>query len=249
MAGNQFYTWGAAPGANVLSNSAFYALTTLRGMGFQPGIASSEQVNTVLRQTTTVAAALGELVKEAGIDAVDNGDPVALCTSIIAAIRYAVRNAVPVGAVIHSYSPNAQEGFLPLLGGVYARASYPNLFAFASDAGLLVSEGAWPADFAKFSSGDGSSTFRVPNLSGVHLRITDSGRGFDPGRALATYQADQMPAHSHTYREGNPLSAGTAGGSDPNIARSWSDSALTGAAGAGTETRVKNVSLHAYIKY
>lgn len=250
MATNQFYTWAAAPAANALTNSAYYGLTTLRASGFQPGIASSEQANTVLRQSSTVAAAIGALVAYAGGDAIDNGDVDALRDAIIAAIRYATRDTVPVGTVITTYAPTAPDGYLPLRGAFASRAEYTRLFEFAQASGLLVSEASWNTGgmFTKFSSGDGVSTFRLPDLRGLHVRVTDEGRGMDIGRLPGTYQPDQMPQHNHILNfdlrreDGYGQIAGGGGVADGT----WSGT--TDTTGTGNETRVKNVSLFAYIK-
>lgn len=247
---NQYYPWATAEGANALSNAAYYALTTLRGNGFQPGIASSEQVNTVLRQTSTIAAAVADFITTTGADAVDNGNVAELRAQIVAAVKYAVRNMVPVGTVITSYVTTPPDGYLPLKGDLYLRASYPDLFARMSADGLVVSDASWAGNWSKFSSGDGVTTFRVPDLRAMHIRAADAGRGVDSGRTLASYQSDQMPSHAHAYRMGTSVVGGmTSGGGDPNMARSWTDSGVTGDAGTGSEVRVKTVSLNLFIKY
>ena len=71
---------------------------------------------------------------------------------------------------------------------------------------------------------------------------------------MASYQADQVLEHTHTYRKGTSTAGGmTAGGGDPNMARAWDDNAPTGLVGGGptgaVENRVKNVALAVYIKY
>ena len=247
---NQYYPWATAVGANALTNAAYYTLTTLRGNGFQPGIASSEQVNTVLRQTSTISAAVADFITTTGADAIDDGNVVVLREQIIAAIRYAVRHMVPVGTVITSYVTTPPEGYLPLQGDLYLRASYPDLFAQMSADGLVVSEASWAGNWSKFSSGDGVTTFRAPDLRAMHIRAADAGRGVDSGRTLASYQSDQMPSHSHQYRMGTSVVGGmTSGGGDPNMARSWTDSGLTGTEGIGSEVRVKTVALNLFIKY
>lgn len=253
MALNQMYTWAAGGGANALTNSAYYALPTLRAQGFLPGVASSEQVNTVLRQTSTVAAAVGGFVAQAGIDVLDNGDSIALRDAITAAVRHATRNIVPVGTVITSYRTTAPEGYLPLAGGMYLRSAYPELFAAASADGLVVSEELLrinPANSGKFSSGDGVTNFRVPDLRGMHIRYLDGGRGVDLARQMASYQEDQLATHAHLYRMGMSTDGGrTAGGGDPNMASTWTDFGSTSNEGGGGETRVKTIALMAYIKY
>ena len=47
-------------------------------------------------------------------------------------------------------------------------------------------------------SGDGSSTFNVPDLRGEFVRGWDDGRGVDSGRNFASSQSDQNEARNHT---------------------------------------------------
>lgn len=71
---NQFQPFAIGSGANALTPSAYAALTTLISQGFQSGVASSSQVNTVLRQASFMASALGQVVANAGINANDDGN-------------------------------------------------------------------------------------------------------------------------------------------------------------------------------
>ena len=95
MAGqNQYLTFAGSGGANTLTPAAWAALTTLLANGFQSGLASSQQVNTLFRQLTTVAAAIGKLVSDNNQDALDNGDYTGLAL--------AIRNAVSANSGLQS---------------------------------------------------------------------------------------------------------------------------------------------------
>ena len=59
---NDFKAFASGGGANTVSAAAWAALTALLANGFQAGVARSEQVNTVLRQATTMSAAIGEFI-------------------------------------------------------------------------------------------------------------------------------------------------------------------------------------------
>jgi hypothetical protein len=63
---NQFYAWATAPGANVLSNTQLQTLiSTLSNAGFGPGVLSSINYNSIARQPTFVAAAIGQTIADA----------------------------------------------------------------------------------------------------------------------------------------------------------------------------------------
>ena len=81
-------------------------------------------------------------------------------------------------------------------GSLLSRASYPALWAYAQASGnLAASDGAWLG--GQFSPGDGSTTFRIPDLRGYHIRGFDDSRGIDAGRAIGTVQADATITHNH----------------------------------------------------
>lgn len=85
MAGiNQYRAFGIGPGANTLSYSAYDAVPDLIAKGFQPGIAKSEEVNTVLRQVSVMSAALAALalVGTPTADMLDNGNVVDVRTKL-----------------------------------------------------------------------------------------------------------------------------------------------------------------------
>jgi microcystin-dependent protein len=79
---------------------------------------------------------------------------------------------VPVGFEYFQMNPNVPEGSLPLLGGVYSRDTYKDLWAWVQlQGGYLKTEAEWQTlstanngNVPFYSSGDGSTTFRVPSL-------------------------------------------------------------------------------------
>jgi hypothetical protein len=74
MAKNEFLPFGTAANANVLSNAAYQALPA-RAAGFGSGVAKSEELNTVWRQGSTMAAVLGQFIADkTGQDVLDDGD-------------------------------------------------------------------------------------------------------------------------------------------------------------------------------
>lgn len=87
MPTNDFKAFAGAGGANVISQATYIALTSLINDGFIAGIAESNQVNKVWRQSSIMAAVLAQLiVDETGQDAVDDGTTATLLTNLKSAI-------------------------------------------------------------------------------------------------------------------------------------------------------------------
>lgn len=87
MAGtNDFQAFATGGSANVLTQSAYAALTTLIANGFQSGVANSQQLNKVWRQSSVVAAAIGSIVASANLNALDDGNISVLAANIRSAL-------------------------------------------------------------------------------------------------------------------------------------------------------------------
>ena len=79
---------------------------------------------------------------------------------------------VPVGFEYFTTNPNVPVGSLPLIGGTYSRTAYADLWEWVqSQTGYLITESEWQTKSSSnggnvpfYSSGDGSTTFRVPSL-------------------------------------------------------------------------------------
>ena len=97
--------------------------------------------------------------------------------------------------------PTAPTGWLPMKGLLLSRTTYPALWAHVQTVGA-VTEAAWTAGlWGWFSAGDGSTTFRIPDLRAMSLRGLDDGRGIDASRVIGSYQADQILAHGHAVTD------------------------------------------------
>ena len=86
--------------------------------------------------------------------------------------NFANNNGLPVGFEYFTINKNIRLGSLPLLGGTYSRTAYADLWSWVQEQpGYLISETEWQEKFQAnngnvpfYSSGDGSTTFRVPSL-------------------------------------------------------------------------------------
>ncbi|WP_175772688.1 phage tail protein [Paraburkholderia phenazinium] len=103
-----------------------------------------------------------------------------------------------IGQIVMEPRTSARAGFLKANGVLLNRADYPALWAYAQASGAVVSEATWSGgNWGCFSSGDGASTFRIPELRGEHLRCWDDGRGIDGARAIGSWQDSQNRSHAH----------------------------------------------------
>jgi len=124
--------------------------------------------------------------------------------------------APPVGSVTMYAASSAPDGWLECDGSNVNRATFPNLF---NAIGIT------------FGSGDGSTTFGLPDLRGEFVRGWDNGRGVDSGRSFGTAQLDQMQRITGTL--GHRARIQTTSGA---FTRSPSADFGTAAGGNGDET-------------
>jgi len=142
----------------------------------------------------------------------------------------------PAGMVAPFAMSTPPTGWLECNGSAISRTTYADLFAVIGT--------AW-------GTGDGSTTFNLPDLRGEFIRGWDNSRGVDSGRTFASSQDDDLESHNHSY------TIPTDGGSFSNA--SYFDILLGTPNGAyyshttgntgGTETRPRNIALLYCIKY
>lgn len=169
-----------------------------------------------------------------------------------------VISSVPAGSVMHFAMESAPTGWLKANGAAISRTTYSDLFSAIGTA---------------FGTGDGSTTFNLPDLRGEFLRGLDDGRGVDSSRILGSSQSSQNLSHTHT---GTAASSGahthnttvpqpTGGGIASSTTTSGYSASVptyytTNSAGAhshsltinadgGTESRPRNISLLICIKF
>jgi hypothetical protein len=171
-------------------------------------------------------------------------------------------DGVPVGMVQMFLGSIPPRGYLPMSGIMINRADFPELWVHANAQGLVVSDAEWLATgWTYFSSGNGSTTFRLPDFRGDFPRFWDAGRGADFGRQLSSFQdwGTGRPRNlqplgvnetgaSQALRGINavPLSASQAGPSQVGFVRvaktgNRNTSSATDTNGAGAEMDIINV--------
>lgn len=108
--------------------------------------------------------------------------------------------ATPVGGILFRPVTSVPDGYLVANGQAVSRTTYANLFAVYG---------------TTFGTGDGSTTFNLPNLQRKFLLGSDSsiGPGQTGGEENVTLTVATMPAHSHNV----PLD----GGGNDGSAKVW----------------------------
>lgn len=170
----------------------------------------------------------------------------AVLTQLRDAINALVTAAsMPVGSMIYVPATAAPTGWLKANGAAINRAAYPALWTYAQASGnISVNDGAWVP--GGFSPGNGTTTFRIPDGRGLVFKgFHDSSGTYesDTGRAIGSYQADALKAHTHTIATGNSGGGGLVGQST-----SSAGNLNTGSTG-GTDNLVRNIALLAIIKH
>lgn len=251
MASTDILPFGTGDGANVMSQAAYAALSA-RTAGFSTGVAQSQQLNKVWRQSSFVAAGLANWIVAQGISVPDDGSITGFVTELTAALTAFVTPllpavaGVPTGSISAFGGTTVPSGWLECNGAAVSRTTYAALFAVVGTA---------------HGAGDGSTTFNVPDLRGEFVRGWDHGRGVDLSRTLGSSQSGQNAAHTHTGTTGatstpqipaSPVPVAT----DPTFGLNYygvtsgvtHTHTFTTDSSGGTESRPRNVAMMYIIK-
>lgn len=104
-----------------------------------------------------------------------------------------------VGDIVLTIGSVAPPGTLKLNGALLSRTTYADLWAFAVSKAPVVTEADFNATWSgAFTTGDGSTNFRIPDFRGEFPRFWDDSRGLDTSRtSLGQRQAQATPDHYH----------------------------------------------------
>jgi hypothetical protein len=158
-------------------------------------------------------------------------------------------DTVPVGTTIWTNDTVAPAGFLKENGALLLRASFPRLWAFASASNNQSTDANWLAgSFASFSTGDLSTSFRIPDSRGQFIRAYDDGRGIDAGRTIYSPQLDSLKDHTHPYQLAVAGNQKQQAAGPPTLDTLSASSTGSPSTGAAAETRPRNNAKLACIK-
>lgn len=143
---------------------------------------------------------------------------------------YNESDEIMAGQIVFVAGTNIPNGYLECNGATVSRTTYATLFAAI---GTL------------YGTGDGATTFTLPDLRGEFIRGADQGRGVDSGRAVGSAQADAFKAHTHTAAGTVYQFSAIAAGAGRDFVNGTVNTSSVG----GTETRPRNIAMIAAIKF
>jgi len=155
---NDYKQYAGGSGANAETQAGYLADTTLID-GSVTGILPSTRFNKICRQATMASAALGQIIANAGVNILDDGDVSNFAAQLLAALTAAIGgdNASPVGTIIQFSGSSVPANYL---------ACPNNNVSSAYPGGNLVSRTTYASLFAAigttWGAGDGSTTFGLP---------------------------------------------------------------------------------------
>ena len=200
-------------------------------------------------QTTDIADSQITTVKiaDANVTTAKIADGAVTLAKLVATVQQAL---LPAGAVQAFAMNSAPSGWLAADGAAISRTTYASLFN---------------AIGTTYGTGDGSTTFTLPDLRASFVR----GAGSDGVATAGTFgvkQADDFKSHTHTATVTDPghthttnairitAGSGLGGGSQSVTATPTINSSTTGitvanASTGGTETRPRNIAMLYCIKF
>lgn len=126
-----------------------------------------------------IALTGGEIVAGNVTDVLYDGTEFQLLTTV--PLSSTTGAFVPTGTMALWPVTSLPTGWLECTGAAVSRATYADLFAIIG---------------TTYGSGDGSTTFNLPDMRGQFARGWDHGAGVDPARAIASSQTDQFQGHT-----------------------------------------------------
>lgn len=152
---NEILPFGLGAESNVMTQAEYEALAARSG-GFSSGVAKSEQLNKVWRQSSFVASVLADFIAtQSGNDVLDNGNTATLLASLELAIKKYANSNLPTASTL-------QQGITKLSSSTNSSsetlAATPKAVKTVSDEGLKITgnlaeiKAAGPAAIAEAQS-------------------------------------------------------------------------------------------------
>ena len=127
-------------------------------------------------------------------------------------LSFQIVAGVPSGSVFCMAVATVPSGYLECNGAAVSRTTYAALFAING---------------TNYGTGNGSSTFNLPDLRGEFVRGLDNGRGADSGRSIASSQGASNASHNHSISLSGTTSTKSLTGSVQRISETFNNSGST----------------------
>ncbi|MGM7734429.1 phage tail protein, partial [Yersinia enterocolitica] len=193
---NEILPFGLGAESNVMTQAEYEALAARLG-GFSSGVAKSEQLNKVWRQSSFVASVLADFIAtQSGNDVLDNGNTATLLASLELAIKKYANSNLPIASTsqqgitqLSSLTNSSSETLAATLKAVKA----------VSDAGLKIAgnlaeiKAAGPAAVAMtLLNLELSDVAHLPQLTGVVGTSRNAKMSITAASSTATFTADEL---------------------------------------------------------
>ena len=171
-----------AGGAIQISTAGGTARTIISADSTDSIFAASDTRNFTIKTNSATRLTINATDATSTVPVVLPGDPT---SALQAATKQYVDAAGPAGAIMAFAGTTAPSGWLKCEGQAVSRTGYATLFANIG---------------TTWGSGDGSTTFNLPDLRGVFLRGTGTNGTYATavGPSVGTYAADTYLNHTHT---------------------------------------------------
>jgi len=139
-------------------------------------------------------------------------------------LSFQIVAGVPTSAVFCVAVATVPTGYLECNGAAVSRTTYSALFAIIG---------------TNYGTGNGSSTFNLPDLRGEFIRGFDNGKGTDSGRSIASSQSAQNASHNHSISLSGTTSTASLTGSITKISETFQSG---GGSASGVFTKTGGVN-------
>ena len=158
----------------------------------------------------------------------------ALATGAVTSDKIASGAAIPAGAVMSFAMNTAPTGWLACNGAAVSRSTYSALFSAVS---------------TTYGTGDGSTTFNLPDLRGYFVRGHGTNGDGAVSGAFGAKQGDVIIAHTHEYATRTSTFGAASGPNGGTFIGTSTLTTGTQSPAGGTETRPKNIAMLYCIKH
>ena len=178
------------------ARQAGLATMTLRNLngGNLPGLANAKLKTGQILVASQIAGSFDAI--DLNADNIAETDNRKIMTAderkLLASFKDQVLDQMVDGSVI--MYPFASPGYRMLIanGAALLRKDYPRLWNVVSQLGAVSEKDWWYGQWGAYSFGDGSTTFRLPNLCGEFPRFLDTIGNVDPNRKSGSAQGDAI---------------------------------------------------------